>query len=414
MNRKIIKKYRVLIFIIIGIISSMLNSCKEEITPSLYDLADKKGSAPVISSVEPSGVALAGVSEVTINGSNFSSKPEFNIVLFNGVSAVVKSASGSKLTVLAPNLISDTVKIKMAVSGSSAAVAFSNIVNYKLIPAVSNVFPPENSILLPYALTVDAQENLYISVTSGGKGDGIKKFSPDGILTDFAPKGGETFFSSIKMGPGNTIYAVRRVKAIFVVTEGTASKTWVTNANGLGSINDFDFDQNKNIWAGGSGNGKIYRITQAKELKAFSFPEDINAIRVFDNNLYIGSTDGTNETLWKIEIISADSLGTPQKFFDFSAIFQGLVIKALDASNAGDIFIGTNTPQVIIILHQDKTFEQLYPDLIESAPVYAFGSGNGVNLFYTREAVNNDTLDISRAIIKVNIQKQIAHNYGIE
>ncbi len=400
-----------IILIFFLLMSIMFYSCKQNSTPSLYDLAVDKGLTPAISSIEPADEALAGVQDITINGSNFSDSTGNNLVFFNGIKAAVQSATEAKLVVRTPNIISDSVVIKVAKSGASGSSGFSNKIIYKLKQAVFNIFPPENSILLPYAITVDAAGNVYVSATAAGQGVGIKKILPDGTVNAFAPKGGETFFTLMKMGPGNIIFAARKVKAIFNIQEGIAAKTWVTYANGIGSIDALDFDQNKNVWAGGTGNGAIYRITPDKAVKAFNFPEDVTSIRYFNNHLYISSKEGTNVNIWKVEIISQDSLGEPQKYFDFSSNFGGYEIRALDASVNGDIFIGTDAPETIIVLHPDQSFEQFYPGIFEVAAVYAFGSGNDNFLYYTREAAEGD---ISQAIVKLNIQQQVAPNFGIE
>ena len=404
--KRVINKILLLTTIIL-----IFNGCEQQTTPTLYNLAVNKGPTPVINSLDPPNESLAYVSTITINGENFSTVPDENLVFFNGVRATVLNASATKLEVSAPNIISDTVIVKIAKSGNNAAQDFSNEINYKLKPAIFNIFPPINSIMIPYSLTVDAQDNVYVSVVAASIGQGIKKISPDGTVSDFAPKGGETYFSTIKMGPNNTIYAARKVRAIFIVQEGVSAKTWVTYADGIGSIDAIDFDKDKNLWAGGAGNGAIYRITQSKEVKSFNFDEDVKSIKILDENLYIASKNDVNETIWKVQIISPDSLGNPEKYFDFSSNFEGYTINALDASADGDIYVGTDAPDAIIIVHPDKSYEPLYSGLFEEAPAFSFGSGNGVHLYYTRESVGSD---ISQAIIKINIQKEIAPNFGIK
>lgn len=170
--------------------------------------------------IEPSSGGLAGITVLTINGSNFSSDQSKNAVFFNGVKGEVLSATSTQLKVRPPNVISDSVQVKASVF---KVENFSNIVFYKLAPAAVEIFKfdPANSGT-PYGITVDANENVYTSVAKQTNA-GIYKVDPQGHLSLWARKDAESFFNSLTMGPSDVIYATRRVRAIFQVSEGIPS-----------------------------------------------------------------------------------------------------------------------------------------------------------------------------------------------
>jgi len=292
-------------------------------------------------------------------------------------------------------VISDTVLIKMNVIGSR----FSNILEYKLKPAVAEFYPFNPKIFeIPYAVTVDNMENVYVSL----KDLGIKKIHNQAVLTSFAPKGPETFFRSITFASDNAIYAVRGgVKGVYKVAENTTPVAFVASSQGIAdNVNSINFDRSRNVlWAGGN-TGIVYRITFNKNVKKYNIDGNINALKVAGNSLYIASTSD-KELIWKMDIISADSLGTPELYFDLSTQIDSL-IKVIDivVSHDGDLYLGTNkTSDPIYVIHPDKSFEELYPGLINSA-VYSLVWGNG-NFIYMTNVVDN----INTTILKIDLQK---------
>jgi hypothetical protein len=390
-----------------GLLTLFMFSCGEDPSPSLFDsLIGPGGPTPQITSVAPTDEALAGVSQITINGTNFSSIPEENHVYFSSSKAKVLQASPSVLVVTAPNLVSDNVQIKVAVHNSEF---FSNIVTYKLKAAVTEFFPFQE-FELPYGLTIDKENNLYVSMVINNVGVGVKKFTPSGQMNDFAPKGGETFFNSLKYGPDNFIYGARRVRAIFRIQQGVAAATFVTSSQGIGNVNDLDFDENKIIWAGGSSNGFIYSVTLDKVVKSFPFDEDVNAVRVFDGHLYVVSISGANQSVWKFKINSAEDLGAAEKYFDITAVTGDIpAITALTFAADGDMYIGTSKGDAVLVVHPNGTHETLYPGLLKPV-AYTFGWGIDNFLYYTRQRTDTTT----QTILKLNMQKLGAPYYGRE
>ena len=103
---------RLFLFAIVSLLAVILLSCDTDVTPTVYqDLPN--GDPPVITSLMPPDTALAGVSEITINGYNFTSDPTKIFVYFNEIAAELLEVSPTKLVVKAPNFVKDSVNIKI-------------------------------------------------------------------------------------------------------------------------------------------------------------------------------------------------------------------------------------------------------------------------------------------------------------
>lgn len=371
--------------------------CSEDITPTLTEFSPASLPTPAITAISPPTEALAGVTKITITGSNFSSTLKNNLVYFNGVPGKVISSTSTQLELISPVVISDSVLIKIAIIGSEK---FSNVFSYKLKAAAAEFYPfdPVTKKEIPYAITIDNMENMYASL----KDLGIKKISNQGVLTSFAPKGPETFFRSITFASDNAVYAVRGgIKGVYKVAENTAPAAFVASSQGItDNVNSINFDESRNVlWAGGN-TGIIYRITLNKNVKKFNINGNITAIRVAGNDLYVAATTD-KEVIWKMPIISADSIGAPELYFDLSTQINSL-IKIIDLVIAqdGDLYVGTDkTADPVYAIHPDKSFEELYPGLINSA-VYSLVWGNG-NFMYMTNIVDG----INTTVLKIDMQK---------
>lgn len=389
-----------------------LISCNEDPTPSLEDLIGPSGANPQITSVEPPSQALAGVTKVIINGSNFSADTAANLVFFGTTKAVVLEASTNRLVVLAPNVLGDSLDIKIAANG----VLYSNKVHYSLKPAVSIYYTEFQDFEKPHGITTDNNGNLYVAL----EGNGVKKITPDLELVDYAPKGSETYWSSLKYGPSNTIYSARLSRGVWQVFENTqpTSAPWAITPSGT-RIDDIDFDVNLNIWGGGGANSDvIIRIKPDGSFKIFPFEATIRSVRVFNNSLYVGGAKDATEGVWSFPIISSDSLGSPALYFDMSQNYPGASVNAITFSADGDLYIGSTVnignPVAIVTVHQDKTSEELYPGLIKTSLINDAGSDADPDIETFAWGTDNFLYFTQRAftIFKLNMQELGAPHYG--
>lgn len=399
MKKILHKVFTVLVFLS----TIVLISCNEDPTPSLYDLPAGNLPAPAISGLNPAE-GLAGVTKIIITGSNFSSVLKNNFVYFNGKPGTVLTATPTQLTVTAANIVSDTVLIKVSVLG---ALDFSNIIIYKLKPAVSEYYTFDAKILkeFPYGICTDNQENVYVSLS----GLGTKKILPIvDSLVNFAPKGPETFFRGITFASDNAVYGVRGgIKGVYRAAENTAPAAFVSSAQGItDNVNDVEFDATRNVIWGGGATGILYRIRLDKNVKKFNITGTVNAMRVAGNDLFVATrTTDNEEIVWKVPIINADSLGTPEQYFNVStSINTALKIGDIVVSEDGDLYIGTDQAlDPIYNIHPDKSFETHYPGLIDS-PVYSLSWGYGNILYMT-----NIVAGVNTTILRINMQKPGAH-----
>ncbi len=388
--------------------------CAEEPTKSIND-PNTFGTrpAPVISSVTPSNVALAGVTRITITGQNFSSVKEENLVYFDATRGEVLSASPTQLLVKAPNLVKTPVQIKIAVLKSDL---FSNILPYALEAAVLEVikFKKDDETTeqkeQPWGIASDAEGNLYFSLTSSGVGAGVKKLTPSGAQTDFAPEppGTATKYSSLKVGPSGILYGATVERRILQLSASSAT-TWVSS--GLGTIYDFDFDAEKNLWAGGN-NDFIYRVRADKNLKPFPFKANVRSVRIFNGHVYLAGNREGQEKVWRLPIVSADVLGPEEEYYDYSANYGGNVW-ALTFAADGDMYLGTDAAEAILVVHPNKTVEPLYSGLFVPKTLL-FAWGKSTELFVAREKTIDGSANIiaSQTILRINMQKESAPYYG--
>jgi hypothetical protein len=372
----------------------------ENVTP-LYDKTLSNVATPEIISISPADSAFAGVDEITINGNNFPASSSEVSVFFNNVPVTIISIDANKIVVKAPNLVSDSISIKV---NKFRANKLSNVLLYKLISATLT-FVKFNPLNTPYSVTFDKFGNAYVSLILDKTGAGIKKITPDGEITNFAPKGTETSWSSLKFGQSSDLYAARRVKGIVTIAEGATAKTWVSSSNGIGIVADFDFDPAGNIWAGGD-NTSLYRVTQSKNVKAFAFTASVRAVRVYNNFLFVAGLKDGSEGVWRFPIVNSDSLGTGELYYDYKANYPTGSIQAITFSADGDLYIGTDGVETIVVVKSDKSSKILFDGILNPLNKSLFNSfywGSGVYLYFIRQAIDaTDAATAPVAIIKVN------------
>ncbi len=388
----------------------LLVSCSDEVTPPLYDRVNDNAATPVIDDISPK-VGLGGITEFTITGKNFSEVLDNNIVYFGATPGKVLNASKTKIIVLAPNVIQDSIAVKL----NTLAAEFSNSVIIDLKSALREPYDFAD-FEQPYAITLDKVGNIYLSFVSDNAGQGVKKLTPEGELLDFAPKGGETFYFGLQYGPGNKLFGVRGVRALFAIEENTAPATYSVFDNGT-SMFDLDFDKEHNIWTAGKG-GKIYRVpanpTSKQDWKSFDFEPEVYAVKVYDGYLYLVTKQELSQDIYRMKIISADSLGEPEVYFAFSENYpMTVIVNTITFASDGQLLIGTNDLNPIKYVNPDGSFGDLY-DGVLTPDVISFSWGMGNELFVTRARYSGDGLETTQTILAVNMQKTGAPQYGRE
>lgn len=398
------KLYKILTVISLLAVS-FFYSCSEETAPSLYDPGKYQFKPdPVINNIDPPGSALAGVTVLTITGSNFSDVPGETSVYFNGVKGQIQNITPTQIQVKPPVVIADTVFVKVKVAG---AINFSNSLVYKLTAAVVEVykFDPNNGET-PWAIAFDNNKNLIVSV----EGKGIWKFEGEvNPNKTYIPKGAETKWNTLRQFSNGDIYASKSLRGIWKLTQGITppNAPWVATPSGTVLI-DFDFDQNTNLWAVGSNNF-IFRIKQDQTISQFPFQAQLRAVRVFNGALYVAGLKSGIEGVWRIPIDSNGDLGTEELYFNLSSNIAGVKINSMTFSADGDLFLGTDrNPDPVIIVKPNGTYQTLYDGVIPAKNIVSMYWPDGNFLYVTREAEIDATsgqIIRTQTVLKIDIQK---------
>ena len=121
-----------ILYLVLGL-ALLLASCKRD-AKELFDPNDTAERVnPEITSIDPAGVWLSGIGELTINGTNFSDADSENFVYFNGQLATVVSATPTQIVVKTPKLVGDSLLVKVSVQG---AWLYNEPFYYKLETAI--------------------------------------------------------------------------------------------------------------------------------------------------------------------------------------------------------------------------------------------------------------------------------------
>ncbi|MBU2444997.1 MAG: IPT/TIG domain-containing protein [Bacteroidetes bacterium] len=404
MKKKIYKIIAITSFILAFF---FLVGCSEDITPSLTELSPEGLPTPVITSISPPNQALAGVTLLTISGSNFSSTLKNNLVYFNGKPGTVLSATTTQLAVTPPNVVSDTVLVKIAVLHSDK---FSNTYQYKLVSPWEVYYPFDPIAEKAYGIIEGNDNNLLVNLYDIG----IWKITPEKQKSLYVPKGNTQKWDNFRFGPANELYGVRSARGVWKIVENVApASPWATPT--AGTLVALEFDNLQNLWVLNASN-TIFRFKQDKTIASFPFTGVLRAIRRFNNALYIGATKDSIEGVWKIPILPNGDLGTEEFYFDITDVKLGAKVTAIAFAADGDLIIGTDKgPNPILVVKPDKSYKELYPGVIGANSVISmYWPSKGTSLFFVRgeEKSADNKITVSQTVIKVEMERSGAPYYG--
>ena len=404
-NKNEIKIFLTISIVLLSLLFAV--SCTPDTTPSLYDGVGDKGTPAEIVAMSPTS-GYAGVTVIVIDGKNFAPNADDNSVYFGSAKAKVLSSSETQLVVEAPIIYGDSLRVKIAKKGVEL---FSNTKFYQLTNAVEEYYSFFD-YQAPYSVASDLEGNIYFSFTENGAGMGIWKITADSNkFVKYAPVKSETFYNDLKYHSDGYLLgvALRYKYAIFQINEGEVPKVWnVANDKSL-VFQAIDFDINNNLWAAGKG-GKIVCFTPENVYSEFEYEYEVKSLRVFDSYLYaIAATDEGDDVV-RFQIFSSDSLGVPESVFKFSAVVGDptIVANSLTFSATGDMYIGTNASDGVMVVYLDGTFGTWYQGLI-LPDIISFTWTTGTNLFATRKAVDGVS---TQNIYKIDMERAGAPEYG--
>ena len=364
-------------------------SCDDPNSPSdVWDPNDTGNSTPFISSISPPDSAYAGSQEITIYGGNFGDNKDSVFVYFNTGSGEVISVDESSIIVIPPNIISDSVIIKIAAHGAFSFGEYEQ--NYILHPRILEYGDFDALDESIWGLEADNDENLYV---------GLSIF-PEGTIDKITPPLGDREYAfinavlqtphSMRIGPDNNIYYVDAVNPYIVKQDLSSGSPSYAALPGIAF--DLDFDENGNLYCGGSGQS-LYRVTTDLSSTTVADYTDISvrAIRVFNGFVYVGGKySGTDDTVpsvgvWKNQILSSDGeLGEKELVLDWgelAGVNSNITGITFDENSA--MYISSDANVAIGLISAEGIFSELFPKII-SAPIskMTWGSTNYLYLNY--------------------------------
>ena len=374
-------------------ISLLVLSCEDPNYPeNIWDENDQGNASPSISSVEPEA-AFAGIDTLTISGQNFSENTSENLVYFNNMLGEVINATSTSLRVITPNLVSDSVQIRVAVQGAFLFADHSSL--YTLTAAVLD-YGPFDQFTDIFSLDLDRDENLIVSMDGTPNAEfWIVDTNQDSAVWSGALAKG----SGMKLGPTGSVYFVNYQRFLYKDEQGTPKENSEIFKRLNGNATDLDFDSYGNLFVGGAGStvdvvdinddgGLTSGVTEAKNLDTL----DILSLKVFNDYLYVLTTTVTSDqAIYKMQILDdSGSLGDLELVFDWSA-YTNKLSSALcfTLSESGDLFVGSDSEDQPLTYIQNGNASGFY-SLILTAPIsyMAWGNSNYLYLINKTEETN--------------------------
>lgn len=366
-------------------------SCSYDGPTDVYNPDETGNATPEITSIEPAALALAQYTQVKISGKNFGSGLDSslsNIVYFNNKKGTIISESQTEIVVVPPDISGDEITIKISVPGAFELAEFQNY-RIELLSVKSDAFIPTDQIL---AIAVDANENLYAAIKD--RLITIYKIEPGKQKAEYGTLPFPVI-SEMKVGPNNELYFQITTKDLYKLSaEGGKAEKYVTLPQ---KVKYFDFDENQNIYSGGTKSG-VFRITSdGNYTEVGSMADfDITSIRVFSGYVHFSAyykgddTSVPSSGVWKSQILSDGNLAETELVYDWSESdsFSESKIGTLTFATDGTMFIGSdNEDNPIAVVYPDGSSEALYSGLLSTKTVQ-FVWGN-TNILY-HNVINND------------------------
>jgi hypothetical protein len=396
----------------------MMTGCENDTPDSIYDPNEEGLPAPVIQNMvaEPTdnGSALAGLSEITITGQNFSSIPENNLVYFNDSQAEVLSASNTQIVIKTPPTVGDSIRVRITVAGSEF---FADLIYYKVVPAVQEIglFKEDDLGLL---LAADGNENLFLGLRSKM----IKKVDPTYATTEY-------FIKPYLNGNSMRYYAEKdallfsiafgRVKYITTfLPDGTEGEKYTFRSEPTG----FDFGPDGNIWV--AVGQSLYQLNPAdgSDEEILDVGVDIEKVRVFNGYVYFSNSDNVEQTatIWKAEIQDG-SLAAPEEVLALTASdwLEGYAINDFTFAQDGTLYLVSDHPEYGLWRYNetDGSHGTVYENLLsadflgaEFQSMDALTWGND-RFLYVVQILNTAGVETMK-LWKVNMLKSGAIYYG--
>lgn len=379
--------------------------CTKVDPASLFDENYQPKPAPVISSVSPDNGYFAGFEEIVITGSNFTANTSELFVYFNERRATILSASPTQIVVRTPNMVADSIGIKVSVLG---VAEFSNSWRYRLEALFRNVvdFAANQN---PWIAALDADGKYYISLEESGSPNGVNTFASDGTLitAGYAPAQ-SWFYRAGKVGPDGGLYLVRGGAVPFlyrVPPGGGVAASW---ASGIGRTEDVVFDASGNAWTAGTNennaaNSRLNRISPASVITRYAFNAQVYALAYFNNHIYLAGTRGSDSYIWRVELLADLIPGDEQVVVNLTATGAASATSrptALAIAGDGTIFVGMSGASPLYQVSPAGVVTEMYPGILTGNILKMDYIPNSQNILMTLLPPTG-----SNRVISLNVQR---------
>lgn len=403
--------------------AALLATCDAPGSNSLFDDSVTFAPDPTITTVSPANQHFSGFETVTITGTNFSTTLANNTVWFNNVRATVVSATATQIVVNTPNLVADSVGIKVAVKG---AIGFSNNIRYRLIPLFTDatVLPPNT---LPVGAAVDRDGFFYVALIGSVNFNplGVNKMNAAGTVAPGYVPAQTWTYRAMKIGPDGGLYMLRVAGGVPIVYRsgptGGPTSTWIGS---VGRAEDLDFDAQGFMWVVGANetntavNQSIVRVQNlgaSRVAMRFNFVADGTAVKVYNGYLYVGGRRNNVPTIWRFPINPIDNtLGPEETYVDLSSYSPAAVPRSIAFATDGTLFVAVNTTattQPLLAISPAKVISEYYPNIIPGSILKMHWIKGTQRVLMT---LINPNTGITTRVISLNMQKDGAPYYGIE
>ncbi len=369
--------------VILGLLILSLLSCEYKGPEAIWTPIPGERDDPKITDILPNDIADPGVLYITIEGENFFPELDSNTVYINGHVAHQKSATANEVVIYRPTVTGTDLRFAIDVPG---AWIIADTTGYE-IPSVTSEYGryTDTENILAYAL--DDDENIYgmelYSTT-------IIKTTPIGdrsVYFTAEEKNLKSAFKSatdLKTAPNKTLlFANSKNYNIYTIHDVTpdsmAGDIFATLPTKVRSI---DFDQNGNLFAGGEGLYVIDPDTNVTALDQYNGFEIIN-LKVKEDTLYVAASSATQTGIWKNQILSAaGQIGDNILVLDWAAAgdYATSTLNCIAVAANGDIYVGTDNADPVLIIRRNGEIEPLYRDILTSAATQMVW-GEGTHLF---------------------------------
>jgi hypothetical protein len=412
-----------------------ISACEKFTEPGVIYNASQNQSTdvPTITKVSPQSVATAGVisREIKIYGRNLGVKNGTDTVwvYIGGTQAVIKEIyMDSVITVYRPSLSDDRYdkEIVLSITDPNAIDTSANIMYMVESPGLV-VGDYANIYSAMAAVDFDKDENLY---TVAGRSLWRNDFS--GVtLTQLMGTGNLAgdFKSTTdaKLGPGefqitmyaavnkNYLYSFRADTTAVTVTSIKAVK-FATDLPATALISKIDFDENGNIYAGGSGGIYYINLTDSSISQNLGYENaNLTEMRVFNGSLYISDS----LKVWQIPIAGQGALGGQTQLVNLSTDpnLSNCRISSFTIDESGNIYLCLrHHPQYCLFLREsDGSITPFYHDTsILPNTVEKLIWGNSKYLYLCSSSLAGATAGTfaSSRIYRMNMNRNGAPYYG--